>query len=184
MVQSYKPGHQKYKNSWSALVQIIREEGWKSLYYNRYMAPKILLELVMAASDSVIPLVLVRYFGLQMKSVRYGVSRFALGMVFSLAVMPLDTIVRRMQAQIVVSCQKADSRGVVQFKTTVATDQVPYKNMGDCIERVVREEERALKKRGTKGKGWGALYRGWQSAILLNLINALFESHLDEYAGL
>ncbi|KAI9341371.1 mitochondrial carrier domain-containing protein [Obelidium mucronatum] len=177
MAQSTDPHSRKYANPVDALLTIASEEGWSALYNSKTMVPRAILETVLSIDQFGIPLFLVQVAGLDpvASPLVYKSVRFAMGMTLSLITLPLETVINRMQSQVV------PKRGtkIARFRTCVPTDQVPYKDMHDCIDRVVREEEVALKKRDKKGTGRSALYRAWQGAFMANLFVALFQDSFD-----
>ncbi|KAJ3026666.1 UNVERIFIED_CONTAM: hypothetical protein HDU68_005252 [Siphonaria sp. JEL0065] len=177
MAQTYSPPKRKYAYSWTAIAQIAREEGWLALFAPKTWLPKILLEIVLSLDQYGIPLFLIRMCDLDpiASPIIYKSCRFALGMAASLVSLPLETVVNRMQIQVI----PLPGVKVAKFETEVVTDQVQYKDALDCANRVVAEEVRWLKKSGRKGSKYGGFYRAWQGAIMANIFVALFQDSYE-----
>ncbi|KAJ3282715.1 hypothetical protein HDU79_009705 [Rhizoclosmatium sp. JEL0117] len=173
IVQTHNSANRKYTNSFTALPQILREEGFGAVYARGKLIPKILLETISTIDTHLIPLFLIRGCGLDpsYQPITYRAVRFGFGLVSTLLMLPLETVLLRMECQ----CIPLPGQRIQRFDTTVPTDQVPYTDMRDCIRRVVVAKRKFLEKRGKKGSGMSGLFHGWQLHVVTSFLVAIVQ---------
>ncbi|KAJ3117718.1 hypothetical protein HDU96_005848 [Phlyctochytrium bullatum] len=174
VAQTLHPVHRKYHGTGDCFQKIVEEEGWSVLYFNRAFLPTVLHITLQALFRFGTDLVLERGLGISPEEspVTFRLMDFLGKTVEILALMPLETVRRRMYCQL----SKASDR---PLETVVPTNKIPYAGMLDCVGRLVTEEDssrRDLKRRRARAKGgeprgtWtlSPLYRGLKLRIFAN----------------
>ncbi|KAJ3285828.1 hypothetical protein HDU79_007032 [Rhizoclosmatium sp. JEL0117] len=158
LVQTSSPYHRKYTSSLTALPQIIREEGFGSLYWSRRLPATILLKTLQPLFKYGSPLFIQRIIGVdpEMQPVLYQMTELAMNLIELFIVMPVETVVRRLECQVVGRFvagdvsegeEDGDERNRLSvrgkggpFQGMVRVNAIPYTGFWNCISRVIREE--------------------------------------------
>ncbi|KAJ3026668.1 UNVERIFIED_CONTAM: hypothetical protein HDU68_005254 [Siphonaria sp. JEL0065] len=151
MVQTSNPYHRKYKNSCRAFSQILREEGPGAFYMSRRMFPTILLKTLQPIFKYGTPFFVQRILDLdpEYRPLSYQIAELGMQFVELLVVLPLETVVRRLECQVVgrfvggvISESSEDGEGEKSgsFEGMVRCNAIPYTGMFNCASRVILEE--------------------------------------------
>ncbi|KAJ3210629.1 hypothetical protein HDU82_007687 [Entophlyctis luteolus] len=206
MVQTSSPYHRKYRSSLRALGQIVIEEGPGSLYMSRRMLPTVLLKTLQPLFKYASPTIIERIFGLdsEMEPILYATVSLAFDLAELLVIMPIETVVRRLECQVigrfVTAAPDSGEDDLFEsgrpFEGIVRLNKIPYTGMWNCARRIVEEEGGARtspskSKKGDKSKrnkkkkeGFLAplsgLYRGLKLRIYANVAIALLKAFSEE----
>ncbi|KAJ3037752.1 hypothetical protein HDV00_001337 [Rhizophlyctis rosea] len=172
IVQTIHPYHKKYHGTYHALRTIIDEEGFTSLYFGRHFVPTVLYYAVESFFKVASSAIIEGVFGVsgEHQPVAYLLCELALNAVELGVTLPLETVRRRLQCQIIT--KTPDEKN---FETCVERSPMPYRGMWDCVWRMCTEEGGRRSRRGRRGKGkagkgktgwwdsWGlrSLYKGF-----------------------
>ncbi|KAJ3116229.1 hypothetical protein HK100_001128 [Physocladia obscura] len=158
MVQTSNSYHQKYKTtSLSAITQIVREEGPGALYFSRRMGAMVLLKTLTPLFKYASPLLVERVFGIEQETrpIVNEVAMLGMEMMQLLILMPIETVLRRLECQVVgrfVAAAPDDLQGVGEFgegaakrksgafSGMVRVNAIPYTGMWNCARRIILEE--------------------------------------------
>ncbi|KAJ3404519.1 hypothetical protein CcCBS67573_g04674 [Chytriomyces confervae] len=163
IVQTGNPYHRKYKSNFTfmTLFQIVREEGIGSLYASRRVFATALLCFLQPAFKYAGPVLIHQVGGVdaEFQPLLYRAMELSLGVVELLVVLPVETIVRRLESQVVGRHVRGGSSttdqvdvggmggnsmeaggGSGEFAGMVRTSAIPYTGMFDCARRIIVEE--------------------------------------------
>ncbi|CAJ0756820.1 11816_t:CDS:2 [Entrophospora sp. SA101] len=203
IVQSSSPSHKKYNGTFNCLSQIIREEGFSSLYWSHNLLPSIVYHTVVPLLQCTRDLFIERIFHISPTEspILFGFAQFGLSTLQLIITLPLETIRKRLQ------CQIKTRKPGRPFKTIVQTRQAHYFGMLDATYRIVLEEGisqkyvsdndgtshpslNKLKRNKRRQRGWldnygiGNLYQGFYMHLTMNFATFLFQvvnGNEDEY---
>ncbi|KAJ3291971.1 hypothetical protein HK104_005673 [Borealophlyctis nickersoniae] len=186
VVQTKNPYHQKYKGTFNCLRIIVEEEGLMSLYFGRHFVPTIVYHGIVAFFKFSTELIVENVFNVSAETqpLAFALCEFAVNVVQLGITMPLETIRRRLQCQIVSS-----TPGEKAFETVVERSVIPYTGMADCAWRIVTEEGGTRRQRGRKGSrkpkswwsSWGlrGLYKGFKVRLVAQATLMILNAVLD-----
>ncbi|KAI9103172.1 mitochondrial carrier domain-containing protein [Phlyctochytrium arcticum] len=188
VVQTSNRYHRKYNGTLHCLRTILAEEGWRAMYFGRHFVPTLLLQTFRPFFHFTGSILLERMLHLDADTSPFlwALGDLGLKAVELLVTIPLETVRRRLQCQIV-------TRMPVEkpLESSVERNPIPYTGLIDCAGRVIIEEggTRTVtgKRRSRKGRpkqptwwnSWGfhGLYRGFKikmvSAVMLMVVNSL-----------
>jgi len=171
IVQSASSDKAKYNGPFHALLAIIKEEGYETLFWGKDVIPNALYHIFNPLFQHCTPLIIDRWLHLSAADapLLYGLTELSLNTLQLVITLPLDTIRKRLHAQI---NTRTPNR---PFLTTVRTRQAPYAGPLDCALRLVTEERvpRPTKLRPASfymAHGIGALFRGFSFHVTSNLL--------------
>ncbi|KAI7875430.1 mitochondrial carrier, partial [Lichtheimia hyalospora FSU 10163] len=152
VVQSASPLCCKYKGVMHAFSTMCREEGGiRSVYLsNNNLVPTVLYHTIRPLLASSVPIVIDRMLGITAADapVLYGAAELAIRTLGLLVTLPLETIRKRLQCQVVRSTSTAAV--IAPFHTTVAIRPVPYNGILDALYKIMKEEGTRIKKNDSK----------------------------------
>ncbi|KAI8618328.1 hypothetical protein BC830DRAFT_955282 [Chytriomyces sp. MP71] len=145
MVQTGNPYHRKYKSGLTALGQIVREEGIGALYASRRFFPTLLLSTLQPLFKYASPVFITHVMGVDAdyQPWLFRAAELAMGVAELLVVLPLETVVRRLECQVVGRFVRGGGGSFVGVDGLVGSDgdegQGPVRNTGSgAFEGMVR----------------------------------------------
>lgn len=178
IVQSASPDKVKYNGPFHALLAIIQEEGYETLYWGKDILPSALYHLFTPLFQHCTPLIIDRWFHISPSDapLLYSFAELALNTLQLMITLPLDTIRKRLHVQL-------NTRASPQrpFLTAVRTRQAPYANSLDCALKLITEERVPKPSKLHPASfyiphGIGALYRGFNFHATSNLVTTTVSS--------
>ncbi|KAJ3065839.1 hypothetical protein HDU98_010805 [Podochytrium sp. JEL0797] len=150
MVQTSTPYHRKYKNSFSAISQIMREEGPGAFYWSRRTFPTLLYKTLQPIFKYGSPFFISRVLNVdpEYQPLLHRVAELGMDFVELLVLMPLETVVRRLECQVVgrfvgggvSGSEDGNGERSGAFEGMVRVNAIPYTGMMDCVSRIILEE--------------------------------------------
>ncbi|TPX70184.1 hypothetical protein SpCBS45565_g01885 [Spizellomyces sp. 'palustris'] len=188
VVQTSNPYHRKYKGTLHAFRTIISEEGFVSLYAGRHLIPTLLHQTLKPLFHCSSAFVIENLLNIssEMSPFLYALAELGLKAVELVVMLPLETVRRRLQCQVITRVPGDTFEGCVE------QNPIPYTGLVDCAGRVVLEEggvrtrakgrRRRKRRKGQAVSWWGSwgvsgLYRGFRmrmvSAVVLMVVNTV-----------
>ncbi|KAF0441143.1 mitochondrial carrier [Gigaspora margarita] len=136
VVQTASSLHKKYTGTFDCLRQMIKEEGFTSLYWSHNLIPSIVFHAVCPLLECTVPLIIDRVFHINPADspILYGLAQLGLNTLQLLITLPIETIRKRLH------CQIASRTPGKSFETVVQTRKAPYVSMVDATYRIIIEE--------------------------------------------
>ena len=102
IVQTSNPYHKKYRGTFHCLWMLVREEGIGALYWNRRLYSNILYYTLDSLFRHTSPFIIERYLGLSSEydPILFQVASFFLDLLHLGVTLPLDTVRRRLECQV------------------------------------------------------------------------------------
>ncbi|RHZ63728.1 hypothetical protein Glove_328g23 [Diversispora epigaea] len=189
IVQTSSPIHKKYSGPFDCLLQMIKEEGFSSLYWSHNLLPSIVYHTICPLLDCTIPLIIDRIFHINPADSPFifGLAQFGLNTLQLMITLPIETIRRRLHCQIRSRTPNNDK----PFETIVQIRKAPYTGMLDAAYKIIMEEgisQTYVPKHGNqrrrserRQKSWldnygvGGLYRGFYWHCVVNFVQFLVQ---------
>ncbi|RKO93710.1 mitochondrial carrier domain-containing protein [Blyttiomyces helicus] len=169
VAQTSNPFHKKYRGVFHCLRTSIAEEGLSAIYLGRNLIPTLLFHSITPFFKYSTDLIIVRLLGISFDDApfRYSLCELALHTLELLITLPLETIRRRLQCQVV-----ARIPGDLELSTVVERSPIPYAGIGNCAWRIVFEEGGSTSSAPPSWwSTWGfkGLYKGFRMRLVASI---------------
>ena len=152
--------HAETPSSVSMFRHMVDEEGgFSSIYFHpNLLIPAVLEHTLRPLLTLSIPLLLERRWGIspEFSPITYSMCDLTLGLASLLALLPIETVRKRLQLQV----RGRRAREGKKFKTVVKIRERPYVGVVEAIWRIVTEETGVRRKRHMTERDEGGVFAG------------------------
>jgi fusion and transport protein UGO1 len=169
VVQTSRKGLRKYTSTFHAFTTILQEE-----FPNDYLGiitspqlfiPSFIYHILNPIFQHSTPVILDRLVGATRDdSLLFAATEFGVSFVELLVMLPIETIRRRMQCQVIRKTPSTERER--DYQGLVELDPIPYRSVIDCLYRVVMEDNQFKISR---------LYRGFRVRLVTNVMVAILQ---------